>query len=448
MSRAVALVLTVSAVGCTEAATIGPMGTVGSSMPQMVFVPYTPPGTLPDAGTAGQTGSGGATGVAGIGPVGTGGMATAGASGGTGSIPTTMLGLRPVGISRDGLVVAGVDETTGTHAMLWTQTTGTLSLPPVSPIHDQSHVAAVSADGSTIVGATWGTSMGGSRESVLWSSAGVPSRLDSLHGVRVDNFPIAVSTDGKFVVGSSGVGPSEAVRWSTGHVEGLGVLPGDDSSEAVAMSADGSTIVGYSRASAPKSQRAFRWTQETGMIEMKPVTSVYAPVEPRAVSPDGSTVASDASASQIAIRRTFIWKNGSMQLFDVCAESSRPIVFSADGSTLLGACLLPGDLSDVFPFVADKMLRATMLPFYPSPTTAIGLSGTGDRIVAQTRPPPGTMPVIVVWTSGALSALKPMMSPQPPLDLIVAALSEDGSTIVGDAEDTAGIHHGWLLRLR
>ena len=75
------------------------------------------------------------------------------------------------------------------------------------------------------------------------------------------------SGDGSVVVGDSMLSMSQAFRWTaSGGMVGLGFLPpSDDMSTASGVSADGSTVVGYSRYDGSIYQ-AFRWTPSGGMV--------------------------------------------------------------------------------------------------------------------------------------------------------------------------------------
>ncbi|MCK6555118.1 hypothetical protein L6Q96_11160 [Candidatus Binatia bacterium] len=84
---------------------------------------------------------------------------------------------------------------------------------------------------------------------------------------RQANLGNAVSHDGRVEVGGSeSAGGMQAFRWTAGgDLQALGFLPGyTDSSEATAVSADGSVVAGASTAASGES-RAFIWTAETGM---------------------------------------------------------------------------------------------------------------------------------------------------------------------------------------
>ena len=95
--------------------------------------------------------------------------------------------------------------------------------------------------------------------------------LGFLAGGAPESEANAVSADGSVVVGSSGsgLGSFEAFRWTaSGGMVGLGVLPGMGmESQANGVSADGSVVVG-SRTTLPGQFQAYRWTQAGGMVNL------------------------------------------------------------------------------------------------------------------------------------------------------------------------------------
>ena len=84
-----------------------------------------------------------------------------------------------------------------------------------------------------------------------------------------------VSANGTVVVGFSnrphfpGIIPPEAFRWTAASgMVGLGSLPGGNLSGATGVNADGTVVVGTTLFLTPGGfqQQAFRWTEETGMV--------------------------------------------------------------------------------------------------------------------------------------------------------------------------------------
>jgi probable HAF family extracellular repeat protein len=135
----------------------------------------------------------------------------------------------------------------------------------------------------------------------------------------------------------------EAFRWtSAGGLVGLGDLPGGASrSEANAVSADGSVIVGYDTSAS--GIEAFRWTSAGGMVGLGDLPGGIFDSEALAVSADGSIVVGRGDGSA----EPFIWDavNGMRSLSTVLTDLGLDLSgwdlrtatgISADGSTIVG----------------------------------------------------------------------------------------------------------------
>jgi probable HAF family extracellular repeat protein len=118
----------------------------------------------------------------------------------------------------------------------------------------------------------------------------------------------AVSADGGTVVGISTTasGDQHAFRWRDGVMTDLGALGNNDSSMRLAVSADGSVVVGTGVDS-----RAFRWTAATGtqaVADWLRTNGVVVPANVTltgavAVSADGNVVVSNGTDG----KRKFTW---------------------------------------------------------------------------------------------------------------------------------------------
>jgi uncharacterized membrane protein len=132
---------------------------------------------------------------------------------------------------------------------------------------------AVSADGSIVVGQRFSD---GVIEAFRWTVDQGLVGLGNLRGGNGLSRAFGISADGSTIVGESmwatppgttGWGP-QAFRWTAdAGIVGLGLLPGSSSTRAMAVSADGSVIVGDNNVFSPV-RRAFRWTAGEGMIEI------------------------------------------------------------------------------------------------------------------------------------------------------------------------------------
>jgi probable HAF family extracellular repeat protein len=109
---------------------------------------------------------------------------------------------------------------------------------------------------------------------VLLASFGSPTLGQAFfQGLETSDSPyvsraLAVSADGRVVVGHAYDGKFQAMRWTRlGGMRLLGALPGGDASGAEGISANGTFIVGNSESAASQGGfEAFRWSEETGWI--------------------------------------------------------------------------------------------------------------------------------------------------------------------------------------
>jgi probable HAF family extracellular repeat protein len=127
---------------------------------------------------------------------------------------------------------------------------------------------SASADGSVIVG--YSDTSTAFMQAFRWTQAGGMVALPDLPGGNEFSEALGVSADGSVAVGqgTSDAG-IEACVWTTDGAFGLGSLPGGEyRSQARAISADGTVVVGGSRSelSGPDAWEMFRWTEQDGMI--------------------------------------------------------------------------------------------------------------------------------------------------------------------------------------
>jgi len=194
-------------------------------------------------------------------------------------------------VSADGSVVVGQSYVSaGYQAFRWTAAAGMTGLP-LLPGKDSTGAAGVSADGSVVVGFAYdhasiifpAPSSHLLAQAFRWTESGGTVGLGFLPNDSASS-AAAVSADGRVVVGRSWIaqGPSwlpyqethRAFRWSESEgMVGLGAIPGGNFSEALAVSADGSVIVGESGfyGEVTFTQEAFIWTADDGMRKVKDV---------------------------------------------------------------------------------------------------------------------------------------------------------------------------------
>jgi len=169
--------------------------------------------------------------------------------------------------------------------------------------------------------------------------------LGYLPGGTAGSEAFAVSADGSVIVGqTSSPNYLQAFRWTrqTGIV-GIGFLPGHGESMANAVSADGSTVVGWSAHPLGRPQ-AFRWTSATGMTALG---TLAGGTESQAfdVSADGSLVVGKSTSRTRTNSEAFRWTNstGMVRLGDFPGETYPYIAqgVSANGAVIIGSAIAP-----------------------------------------------------------------------------------------------------------
>ena len=172
---------------------------------------------------------------------------------------------------------------------------------------DRSSAFGVSADGSVVIGKSRNST--GQEIAFRWTALGGMQPLDSRIEEITDFTP-----DGSVLVGYYRVNWEErAFRWTvSGGIQDLGTLPGGDRSEAYAVSADGSVVVGRAR-NAAGLERAFRWTEAGGMQDLG-VLPNYDEGYAVAVSADGQVVLGVSKSRDFwRSPRVFRWTPNGMQ---------------------------------------------------------------------------------------------------------------------------------------
>ena len=157
---------------------------------------------------------------------------------------------------------------------------------------------------------------------------------------------LAISNDGSVVVGSYSLTPGsdKSYRWTqAGGMADLGNLGGNPYSRAVAVSDDGSVVVGYGYAAWGSVFHAYRWTQAGGMVDLTPM--VGQDHVATAVSGDGNVVViNDVTGSNRAYRWT--QAGGLSDIGDLGGGTSYASGISGDGTIIVGKSSLgPNELA-------------------------------------------------------------------------------------------------------
>jgi probable HAF family extracellular repeat protein len=202
-----------------------------------------------------------------------------------GLLPGGVFNSYAVAIDATGTILAGYGDSGSSRAFRWT-TGGGYQLLPVAPGASPSNfnqAFGISQSGAIVVG-TAGTSSGA--RAFLWNSASPASsqNLGVLSG-QSSSGAAAVSGNGSTVVGSSG---PFAFRWTSGGgMVSLGSLPGQVWALGEAVNTDGTAITGrYNNGS----EFGYRWTQATGMVALPKLSPTTGALRPRAISGDGKLI--------------------------------------------------------------------------------------------------------------------------------------------------------------
>jgi probable HAF family extracellular repeat protein len=159
-------------------------------------------------------------------------------------------------VSGDGKVVVGPKNDSNFPGWRWTADEG------LTDLADQQF-NAVSGDGKIFAGGN-----------VIWSEQTGAVDLGDLPGGRDYTATRAISADGRTVVGTSsssdGVIEGEAFRWTAASgIVGLGdFFGGHSDSAAQGVSGDGAIVVGAGNGE-NFVQAAFLWTNELGMVDLR-----------------------------------------------------------------------------------------------------------------------------------------------------------------------------------
>lgn len=197
------------------------------------------------------------------------------------------------GVSGDGNTVTGYsfDADFNTTAFRWTTGGGMQSLGTL-PGGTTSEGRKVSRDGGTIIGMA-GTSEGD--RAFAWTQSGGMQNLGLLSPGDGASSGWGVNADGTVVAGVSG---NNAVIWTNGVAQNIGMLPGATSAIAYTLSDDGSLVGGYSFFGFEAT--ATLWTQALGTVDL----NTYLPTigvdltgweldYTRDISADGTTIVGD-----------------------------------------------------------------------------------------------------------------------------------------------------------
>lgn len=233
-------------------------------------------------------------------------------------------------VSDDGNVVVGYsDSSKGERAFLWTADTGMIDLGTL-PGGEKSNATDVSADGKIILGKS--DSQDG-WQTFIWT------KETGMRPLGADISPMAISADGSTIVGATShpTGGQATALWTaqTGVVM-LGTPKETKKSSAINVNNDGTVVVGRGK------RGAFRWTKSEGMVFLEGVNGTRSYIATD-TSGDGTVTIGTSDGSLDGI--SSVWQGtqaGTNVVPDLIKFESSPGGISRDGQVIVGDVTIRG----------------------------------------------------------------------------------------------------------
>ncbi|MEH6737696.1 MAG: autotransporter domain-containing protein [Sulfitobacter sp.] len=249
---------------------------------------------------------------------------------------------------------------------------------------------------------------------------------------------LAVSADGSVIVGHSSTNRgTHAVAWVDGSTTAtdLGIFPDGTSSRAIAVSADGTVIIGTANVSGGASHAA-SWvdgsTTPTDLGTLAEDPRLYS--NARDVSADGSVIVGHAYLDVNTIHAT-AWVNGSTTAIDLGNLNGRGSFaygVSADGTVIVGA----SDRTAVS-WVGESRTLTKLTTITGGESVANSVSADGNVIIGYGSASPGSKGVS--WVDG--NTIGTFLEDLGGGKSRTSGLSADGNVIVGTAETAEETTH-------
>ena len=303
----------------------------------------------------------------------------------------------------------------------------------------------VSADGAVVVGRSNYANAQGRTEAFVWTAEAGMIGLGDFDGGNIDSEANAVSADGTVVVGWAEGGG--AFRWTAqAGLVPLGTL-GQNVDYAFGISADGQVIVGWGQTASGR--ESFRWTQQGGMVSIGALGTTLLDSFASDTSADGSVIAGQ-SLTEIPFVEPYRWTaaGGMVGLGDVPGGINYGVGYaiSDDGEVIVGESISSIGV-EAFRWTEEFGLE-NLDPVQPTQFTssADGVSADGTLIVGASAQVGGAMVWHEVW---GMRGIQDMLVDDYGLDLTgwtlgaARAISADKTTIVGYGINPDGHTEAW-----
>ena len=290
----------------------------------------------------------------------------------------------------------------------------------------EDHYLRMSGDGRTVVGYVEDP-VRIDRIAARWDEGTgltLLPRLPVINSAQDDSEARAISADGSTIVGTYNglrAGGPDAVRYvEGGEAQVLELNPMESFSEPIDISADGSIVVGLVENVAPdySIDRAFIWDESRGRQFLGDLTDFGdRSFRPESISDDGLRVAGTMFDRDTGVREAAIWtESGGLQGLGVTEGSIFTYArgMSADGSTVVGYAVAAPDDANSLP-VRWEAIRWT---------AENGIEGLGR------------------FSRAANSSIPLSENPERLGRTVAYAVSADGSVIVGAS--SPGLNDAWI----
>ncbi|TDR80270.1 hypothetical protein [Paludibacterium purpuratum] len=285
------------------------------------------------------------------------------------------------GVSADGGIVVGYGTLAGNNrhdralprlaAFRWTPAAGMTKLAFLPGGGEHAAAEAISANGKVIVGVCDGTFENGRyllARAVRWEADGAAHALTVPPDAALST-ATGVSNDGATIAGFSAdaQGVRRALRWSSdGAMRDLGSL-GGRAAYAAGVSHGGKHIVGVAQ-NAARQARAFLWSERDGMKDLGTLPGLSGS-EASAVSADGSVVVGSSANGMIGVFlpeegaiKGYIWRrtSGAMQeiVNTLGGDVTMPTAVSDDGKVVVGVATDGHERRHVFRWTQENGMTA------------------------------------------------------------------------------------------
>lgn len=252
--------------------------------------------------------------------------------------------------------------------------------------------------------------------------------VGSVHGTPCASWAVAVSGDGSTVVGQAITSPIvRPFRWKNGVVEAaVNQPPTWTRGSATEVSTDGSVIVGYGAAGSLISDyRPFRW-EGNQVTVLDPLPGGDDSGWAYSVTGDGSVVVG-TSSGYIASNEGFRWENGVTELIPMPTGAVLPMDISPDGQVIVGVLAVAMDDYRAFRLENGIMQELGQIPSLNGLDSRIRISADKQAIVGWAQPSGSREAVL--WRAGHRFGLGDL--PGGSFESEATAVSGNGSRIVG-----------------